>query len=212
MSEFVTIAFTPLREVRRPAAARSGDTLVVFVGADLAPTPAAAEVLGRPPPASRPPLPPRRFKGKAKTALDILAPAGLGYGRLLVVGTEAKAKAGAAGATGGRRRSRQTRRDRQRDGVARRLRDGQAAGRRRVHRAVRPADGRAGAARPRPISRKGCSCAPTSSTATRPRPRTTRRSASPPPSRWRLPTSRRPGAPPPRPAGSPTASNSPAPW
>ena len=98
MSEFVTIAFTPLREVRRPAAARSGDTLVVFVGADLAPTPAAAEVLGQAAACIAPAAAAARFKGKAKTALDILAPAGLGYGRLLVVGTEAKAKAGAAGA------------------------------------------------------------------------------------------------------------------
>ena len=97
MSDFVTIAFTPLGDIRRPAAARPGDTLVVFVGADLAPTPAVAGVLGEAASCIAPAAAAARFKGKARTALDILAPAGLGYGRLLVVGTEAKAKAGTAG-------------------------------------------------------------------------------------------------------------------
>ena len=94
MSDFVTIAFTPLEEARsaarRPAAAGGTETLVVFVGADLLPAAAVAEILGAASASLAAGAAAAAFKGKAKTALDLLAPPGLGFGRLLVVGTEAK--------------------------------------------------------------------------------------------------------------------------
>lgn len=94
MSDFVTIAFTPLEEARsaarRPAAAGGAETLVVFVGADLRPAAAVAEILGAASASLAAGAASAAFKGKAKTALDLLAPPGLGFGRLLVVGTEAK--------------------------------------------------------------------------------------------------------------------------
>ena len=97
MSDFVTIAFTPLAEARRaarrPAAEGGAETLVVFVGADLRPTAAVEDLLGGAAAAIAAGAAAAGFKGKARTALDLLAPAGLGFGRLLVVGTAAKAGA-----------------------------------------------------------------------------------------------------------------------
>ena len=87
MSDFVEIAFSPLRGAR---AGSAGDTLVVFVGADLKPGAATAEVLGAASELIATAAAAAKFKGKAKSVLDLYAPAGLGVGRLLVVGTEAK--------------------------------------------------------------------------------------------------------------------------
>ncbi len=90
MSDFVQIAFSPLHGIRMGEGARGDGTLVVLVGGDLKPGSASAEVLG---PASgliAAAAAAANFKGKAKSALDILAPAGLSFGRLLVVGTESK--------------------------------------------------------------------------------------------------------------------------
>ena len=87
MSDFVEIAFSPLRGAR---AGSAGDTLVVFVGADLRPTAAAADVLGPASALIAEAAAAARFKGKAKSTLDLYAPTGLGVGRLLVVGTAAK--------------------------------------------------------------------------------------------------------------------------
>ena len=88
MSDFVEIAFSPLREAR---AGSAGDTLVIFVGADLKPGVATAEILGSASELIAAAAAPAKFKGKAKATLDLYAPAGLGVGRLLVVGTESKA-------------------------------------------------------------------------------------------------------------------------
>ncbi len=87
MSDFVRIAFSPLHGAR---AGSGGDTLVVFVGADLAPGAAAAEVLGSASGLIAAAAPAAKFKGKSKSVLDLYAPAGLGVGRLLVVGIDAK--------------------------------------------------------------------------------------------------------------------------
>ena len=90
MSDFVQIAFSPLHGTRVGEGTRGEGTLVVLVGGDLKPASASAEALG---PASgliAAAAAAANFKGKAKSALDILAPAGLPFGRLLVVGTEAK--------------------------------------------------------------------------------------------------------------------------
>ncbi len=87
MSDFVEIAFTPLRGARGGSA---DDTLVVFVGADLKPAAATAEILGAAADLIAAAAAAAQFKGKAKTTLDLYAPTGLGIGRLLVVGTASK--------------------------------------------------------------------------------------------------------------------------
>src|SRR5271169_5334716 len=79
MSEFAKIAFAPI-------AAPDGGALVVFVGGDLKPGAAAAIVLGEAAAAIDAAAKTVGFKGKALTALDILAPTGLAAARLIVVG------------------------------------------------------------------------------------------------------------------------------
>ena len=92
MSDFIEIAFAPLTGAGRLPG--TGDTLVVFVGADLKAGPAAAEALGEAVGLIEPAAAAAGFKGKSRTALDILAPAGgLGCGRLLVIGTDSKTPA-----------------------------------------------------------------------------------------------------------------------
>ena len=88
MSDFVKIAFAPLTGAGRSLG--SGDTLVAFVGADLKPGPATAEELGAAGALIEPAAAAAQFKGKSRTALDILAPHGLSCGRLLVIGTDSK--------------------------------------------------------------------------------------------------------------------------
>ena len=69
-----------------PGKVESGD-LIVFVGEDLKPTPAVAKQLG----AKAVDLIAKaaaaeNFKGKAKSAMSIVVPAGLSVDRLIVVG------------------------------------------------------------------------------------------------------------------------------
>ncbi len=79
MSEFVKIAFGAL-------AAPKGGTYVVFVGADLKPSPKVAALIGAAGARLESAAKSVRFRGKALTALDLVEAAGLDGVRLLVVG------------------------------------------------------------------------------------------------------------------------------
>ncbi|RBP17125.1 leucyl aminopeptidase [Roseiarcus fermentans] len=88
MSAAVKISFGPL-------AAPKGGALVVFVGADMKPSAAVAAQAGDLEPLIRAAAKAVSFKGAQRTALDILAPAGVEAARLIVVGV-APAKDNAA--------------------------------------------------------------------------------------------------------------------
>ena len=90
MSDFVKIDFSSLDDLKATTGSRGDETLVVFVGGDLKLGETAAAILGAVSGLIASAAATAAFKGKAKTALDILAPAGLGFGRLLVIGTQAK--------------------------------------------------------------------------------------------------------------------------
>jgi leucyl aminopeptidase len=79
MSGAVRIAFGSL-------SAPKGCTLVVFVGADMKPAPAVTAQFGDLEPLIRAAAQASRFRGAQRSALDILAPAGLDASRLVVVG------------------------------------------------------------------------------------------------------------------------------
>src|SRR5579875_3299036 len=84
MRDFIDVEFVPagaeLTEKR--------GTLVVFVGSDLKPGEDALRVLGSAAGVIEAAAAAIQFKGKIRTALDVLAPAGLPYDRLLVVGLD----------------------------------------------------------------------------------------------------------------------------
>ncbi len=90
MSEFMTIDFAPLGQVRADGSAAPAETLVVFVDGDLKPGAATADALGAAASLIEAAAAVANFKGKAKSSLDLLAPAGLAYGRLLVIGLKSK--------------------------------------------------------------------------------------------------------------------------
>ena len=79
MSEVVKIAFGS------PSALK-GNALVVFVGADMKPAPAVTARFGDLEPLIRAAAKASNFHGAQRTALDILAPAGIEASRLMVVG------------------------------------------------------------------------------------------------------------------------------
>src|SRR5579863_1835493 len=79
MSGAVKIAFGSL-------SAPKGSALVVFVGADMKPAPAVTAEFGDLEPLIRAAAKASNFRGAQRTALDILAPAGLDASRLLVIG------------------------------------------------------------------------------------------------------------------------------
>ena len=79
MSGSVKISFGPLSALR-------GNALVVFVEADMKPAPAVTAQFGDLEPLIRAAAKASSFRGAQRTALDILAPAGLDVSRLLVVG------------------------------------------------------------------------------------------------------------------------------
>ena len=90
MSDFVKIDFSSLDDLKATSGSRGDETLVVFVGGDLKLGETAAAILGAASGLIATAAATAAVKGKAKTALDILAPVGLGFGRLLVIGTQAK--------------------------------------------------------------------------------------------------------------------------
>ncbi len=79
MSEVVKVAFGSL-------SAPKGSALVVFVGADMKPAPAVTAQFGDLEPLIRAAAKASNFRGAQRTALDILAPAGVDASRLVVVG------------------------------------------------------------------------------------------------------------------------------
>ena len=79
MSGAVKIAFGSLSAAR-------GGALLVFVGADMKPAPAVTAQFGDLEPLIRAAAKASGFRGAQRTALDILAPAGLDASRLVVVG------------------------------------------------------------------------------------------------------------------------------
>ena len=79
MSGAVKIAFGSL-------SAPKGSALVVFVGADMKPAPAVTAQFGDLEPLIRAAAKASHFRGAQRTALDILAPAGLDASRLVLVG------------------------------------------------------------------------------------------------------------------------------
>jgi leucyl aminopeptidase len=83
MTEFVKIAFSPFSPARP---LKKKGRLVIFVGSDLKAAPAAGELLGEAEGLIATAAAVAKFKGKTGTALDIIAPAGLDFERLLVVG------------------------------------------------------------------------------------------------------------------------------
>ncbi len=94
MAQSVKIDFVALTSLGAPVAKRTGkgktapQTLVVFAGQDLALGAATRKVLGAEGEALvKKAAAAGKFKGKASTALDIIAPSGLAADRLLVVGT-----------------------------------------------------------------------------------------------------------------------------
>ena len=87
MSGAVKIAFGSL-------SAPKGSALVVFVGTDMKPAPAVTAQFGDLEPLIRAAAKASGFRGAERTALDILAPAGLDASRLVVVGV-APGKGGA---------------------------------------------------------------------------------------------------------------------
>ena len=97
MSRSVTIAFSPLRAEEGPGEAGAAETLVIFVASDLKPAPAAAALLGPAVDLVAAGAEAARFKGKNRTAMEFLAPAGLRHRRLIVVGIDAKPATTVAG-------------------------------------------------------------------------------------------------------------------
>ena len=79
MSGLIKITFGPM-------SAAKGSAIVLFVGADMKPAPAVAAHLGDLEPLIRAAARASNFKGAQRTALDILAPAGVDASRLIVVG------------------------------------------------------------------------------------------------------------------------------
>ena len=90
MSDFVKIDISSLDDLKAATGSRKEETLVVFVTGELQLGETATAILGSASGLIATAAAAANFKGKAKTALDILAPAGLGFGRLLVIGLQAK--------------------------------------------------------------------------------------------------------------------------
>ena len=93
MSASVEIEFVPLSEVQPGAAGPAGvekGTLVVFAAGDLEMGPAASRILGPAVDLVHQAAATAKFKGRASSALDILAPSGVAADRLLVIGTTPK--------------------------------------------------------------------------------------------------------------------------
>src|ERR1700733_13848035 len=86
----VSVQMPPQAVVKRAGKTESAQTLVIFAGADFAFGPATRQLLGAEGEALiKKAAAATKFKGKALTALDIVAPAGFAADRLLVIGAGA---------------------------------------------------------------------------------------------------------------------------
>ena len=94
MSNFVTVEFISFDEIVQASTATSETgargTLVVLAGKDGAIGPAATAALGQARTTVETAATIAKFKGKAASVMELLAPANLAVDRLLVVGTEAE--------------------------------------------------------------------------------------------------------------------------
>lgn len=92
MAEAVHIEFVSLKDASAPAKGKAarGGTLVVLAGADLAMSDATRSLLGEAAELVTRAAPTMKFKGRSGSTLDLLAPSGLAYDRLLVVGVARK--------------------------------------------------------------------------------------------------------------------------
>ena len=96
MTEYVEVEFAPLVGSPAIAGAKPGErgALVVFVGADLKFRPDAAKAAPELESLIETAAAIAKFKGKVRSAMEVLAPTGLDYDRLVVVGTEQDPKQG----------------------------------------------------------------------------------------------------------------------
>ena len=95
MPASVSVEFASFSDIAATGPARSGEgasALVVFAGEDLTMGPHAARLVAPALPAIQRAARAAKFKGKKGSALDLLAPHGLGWDRLIVVGAAAKAE------------------------------------------------------------------------------------------------------------------------
>ncbi len=94
MAETVQIDFTALKDAgaapKGRGAKATGGTLVVLAGSDLAMSAETQAILGDAADLVKRAAATAKFKGASGSALDILAPAGLGFDRLMVIGTAKK--------------------------------------------------------------------------------------------------------------------------
>ena len=93
MSSSVAIEFVPLDGLRPQAGPEAAPSvLVAFAADDLALSPKTREIVGSSVGRFERAAAVANFKGKNGSAVDILAPEGLGFDRLLVLGTGKGAK------------------------------------------------------------------------------------------------------------------------
>jgi leucyl aminopeptidase len=94
MAETVQIDFTALKDAggatKGRGAKASGGALVVLAGSDLAMSAETQAILGDAADLVKRAAATAKFKGAGGSALDILAPAGLAFDRLMVIGTAKK--------------------------------------------------------------------------------------------------------------------------
>ena len=94
MAETVQIDFTALKDAgaapKGRGAKASGGTLVVLAGSDLSMSAETLAILGDAADLVKRAAATAKFKGASGSALDILAPAGLPFERLMVIGTAKK--------------------------------------------------------------------------------------------------------------------------
>ena len=90
MADRVSVAFTALADAARPEAGAETGTLVVFAGVDAGLSAGTQQLLGAAFETVRKAATIAKFKGQSGSSLDLIAPAGLAYARLLVVGTAPK--------------------------------------------------------------------------------------------------------------------------
>ena len=83
MSQTIEVTFAALADIRTEGGA---ETLVLFAGDDLALSAATQKLLGPAADLVKRAAATAKFKGKPSSAMDLLAPAGLGVGRLVVAG------------------------------------------------------------------------------------------------------------------------------
>ena len=83
MSQTIEVSFASLADIKTEGGA---ETLVIFAGDELALSAATRKALGSAADLVKRAAATAKFKGKPSSAMDLLAPAGLGVGRLVVAG------------------------------------------------------------------------------------------------------------------------------